>query len=233
MGGLDGKRILLVHPLGYRAEAAGGDVSRIANLMPPLGLAGIAAYLERRGMRASIVDCFAEPRAEPAIRERLLAERPAWIGFSCTTSSFLDGVRLAQLAKAALPGITSVFGGAHVSALRERVLERFPDVDLVVAGEGEETLAELGAFDEDWERMDCMHFLFVPRGMERARLEALFTEFYKRHYTRPRVLWGYATMLWKSPDSWRRFAGNLGSFWRFARTDRRLGEHEARAPGLR
>ena len=24
---------------------------------------------------------------------------------------------------------------------------------------------ELGTFDEDWEKMDCMHFLFVPKGM--------------------------------------------------------------------
>ena len=45
MKSLNEKSILLVHPLGYRAEDAGRDISRIANLMPPLGLASIAAYL--------------------------------------------------------------------------------------------------------------------------------------------------------------------------------------------
>ncbi len=87
-----------------------------------------------------------------------------------------------------------------------------------------ETIHELGSFDEDWEQMDCMHFLFVPQGMTRERLEVLFTEFYKRHYTRPKVLLGYAAMLWRSPDSWRRFAGNLGDFLRFARSSRRIAE---------
>ena len=29
-------------------------------------------------------------------------------------------------------------------------------------------------------------------------------------------------MLWRSPDSWKRFALNLGDFLRFARSSRRL-----------
>ena len=44
------KKVLLVHPLGYKMEAAGHDVSRIANIMPPLGLASIAAYLGKKNI---------------------------------------------------------------------------------------------------------------------------------------------------------------------------------------
>jgi anaerobic magnesium-protoporphyrin IX monomethyl ester cyclase len=79
---LNQNKILLVHPLGYRADAAGHDISRIANIMPPLGLASIAAYLEERGAKADIVDCYARPDSDRAIRDYLLAERPAFIGFS-------------------------------------------------------------------------------------------------------------------------------------------------------
>ncbi len=93
---LNPDRVLLVHPLGYRADAAPRDISRIANIMPPLGLASIAACLERRGIRADIVDCYARPDSDRAIRDHLLAERPAFIGLSCTTSSFLDGIRIAE-----------------------------------------------------------------------------------------------------------------------------------------
>ncbi len=142
---LDASRILLVHPLGYRAEEAGADISRVANLMPPLGLAMLAAYLERHGFSASIIDCFAHPFSDAAILERLRTERPAFIGLSCTTSSFLDGVRIAALAKAALPGIRTVFGGSHVSALKARLLEDYPAVDFIVVGEGEATLLELAS----------------------------------------------------------------------------------------
>ena len=47
MSKLNGHKILLVHPLGYNAAAAKNDISRAANIMPPLGLASLAAYLEQ------------------------------------------------------------------------------------------------------------------------------------------------------------------------------------------
>ena len=72
--------------------------------------------------------------------------------------------------------------------------------------------------------MDCMHFLFIPDGMTRDRLEKLYKLFYKKHFLRLKVLWQYVTMLWKSPDSWRRFARNIITFVRFAMTDKRKGK---------
>jgi anaerobic magnesium-protoporphyrin IX monomethyl ester cyclase len=140
---LKSNRILLVHPLGYKAESAGQDVSRLANIMPPLGLASIAAYLKRENMQADIVDCYAKPFSDRFIRDYLTEHAPSFIGFSCTTSSFLDGVRIARLAKSVLPGVKTVFGGPHVSALKTKILTDFPEVDFVAAGEGEEPLAEL------------------------------------------------------------------------------------------
>jgi radical SAM superfamily enzyme YgiQ (UPF0313 family) len=87
-----------------------------------------------------------------------------------------------------------------------------------------ETIRELGDFDEDWEKMDCMHFQFVTKGMTAARLEELYRNFYRSHFKRPGVWMGYAAMLWRSPDSWLRFARNMGDFLEFARTNRRLME---------
>ena len=139
----DYDNILLVHPLGYKKKAASRDVSRLANIMPPIGLASIAAYLDLQGISSGIIDCYAYPEYNTLIKRYLLEKRPAYIGFSCTTSSFLDGVRIAMLAKKILPGIKTVFGGAHVSALREKILEKFPVVDFCVTGEGEITLTEL------------------------------------------------------------------------------------------
>ncbi len=486
MSVLNAKTVLLVHPLGYQADGAGRDISRLANIMPPLGLASIAAYLEQQGVLVHIVDCYAHPDSDRRILELLRAERPAMIGLSCTTSSFHDGARLAAMARQELPAIRTVFGGAHVSALKEKILRDFSGVDFVVAGEGEETFYELvmaqgqgdtsipglvfrqrdgeivfsgyrekgidldtlpfpayeklagypdayrlpifnyprvpntscissrgcpyscsycdrsvfrssfrfnsaeylyahlsylrerfgirhvnfyddqftfnrnrveefcgmmsarplgmtfncavraehidsellrqmkgagcwmaslgietgdpqllaqhrqnadlemlagkirmikdagirtkgllmmglpgeseesirrsmkyvfslpiddfnlakftpfpgaplyatihdqGEFNEDWAKMDCMHFQFVPHGMSREQLERLFTEFYKRHFMRPQVLLGYLAMLWRSPDSWRRFVLNLGDFLRFARGSQRIAD--ARGP---
>jgi radical SAM superfamily enzyme YgiQ (UPF0313 family) len=87
-----------------------------------------------------------------------------------------------------------------------------------------ENILKFGSFEEDWPKMDCMHFLFIPAGMTRDRLEKLYKLFYKKHFLRPKVLWQYVTMLWKSPDSWRRFACNIITFVRFAMTDKRKGK---------
>ena len=138
----------------------------MANLMPPLGLASIAAYLDKQNIEGTIVDCFARPDSDRLIRENLLTLQPAWIGISCTTSSFLDGIRIAKLAKGILPGIRVVFGGAHVSAMKEKILEAFSDVDFVVVGEGEQTLAEL----------------LQTRGCEPETLPGLI-------WRRPKILW--------------------------------------------
>jgi coproporphyrinogen III oxidase-like Fe-S oxidoreductase len=81
---------------------------------------------------------------------------------------------------------------------------------------------ELGTFNEDWEKMDCMNFLFVPKGMTAELLEKLFIRFYRKHFMRPKMLFSYLTMIWRSPDSWKRFLTNLGGFLRFVRTDSRL-----------
>ena len=481
MDGLNGNNILLLHPLGYQVEAAKRDISRKANIMPPLGLASIAAYLDQAGFNSSILDCYAHPDADSRFVELLREQRPALLGISVTTASIHDGVRMAGLAKAELPELKVAVGGPHVSALKEQVLEFSELIDYAVIGEGEQTLLELaqlggaapeqvegvvwrrsdgsianngyrttalvldelpfpayeklagypdayklpifnypkapnsscissrgcpyscsycdrsvfrrtfrynsadylyrhlvylkdrfgirhinfyddqftfhrgrveefcrlmierplgmtfncavraehvdrellqlmkaagcwmvslgiesgdeellsqhrqnanldllaetirtikscgirtkgllmmglpgeneasirrsmeyvyslpiddfnlakftpfpgspiyenirelGSFDEDWPKMDCMHFQFVPHGMEKERLEKLFIEFYKNHFRRHRVLWGYLTMLWKSPDSWRRFLASAGQFIRFAVSNKRYG----------
>jgi len=87
-----------------------------------------------------------------------------------------------------------------------------------------QNIHELGEFDEDWEKMDCMHFQFIPKGMTKEQMEKLFQKFYKTHFMRPKVLLGYAAMVWRSPDSWLRFLENMGDFLRFARSNKRLGE---------
>jgi radical SAM superfamily enzyme YgiQ (UPF0313 family) len=130
----------LVHPLG---GVGSGDVTRLANIMPPIGLAGLAAWLERAGHHTTIVDGYADPKAIGRIRRVVNDEHPHLLGLSCTTASFLDGAGLAALAKTWRPGIRTVVGGPHVSALKEKSLEGFPAFDFGVVGEGEETLAEL------------------------------------------------------------------------------------------
>ena len=148
---LNQKKILLIHPLGYDIKNASSDISRIANMMPPLGLLGIASYLEQYDFSVNVIDCFAKPFiSNQLIKDYILEEKPLFAGFSCTTSSFLDAVKSAEIIKDINKDTKIIFGGPHVSAIKEKTLINFPVIDFLVIGEGEETTKELLTnFDSD------------------------------------------------------------------------------------
>lgn len=123
----------------------------------PLGLAYLAAYLERSGHEVRVLDALAQgiQRVEEGkdwlrfglgehdISECLTGFQPDVVGISCMfTVQAGDSHRCAEIAKKALPGAPVVFGGAHASAAPHLVL-RDNNVDIVVRGEGEITFAEL------------------------------------------------------------------------------------------
>ncbi|MFH2009822.1 MAG: radical SAM protein [bacterium] len=140
-------RVVLVHPAGSNWIPGKKDISAIANRMAPLGLLSIAAYLERQGHEVSLLDCLG-PKSVPDVETNarlVLAQRPDLVGFSCTTSSFLDGHEMATRIKTANPEIKTVFGAVHVSSLGGVLLERFSHIDSLCLGEGEQTMGELAA----------------------------------------------------------------------------------------
>jgi len=81
---------------------------------------------------------------------------------------------------------------------------------------------EHGAFHEDWERMNAMNFVFVPKGLTEEVLESYFHRLYSIFYSRPDVLRGIARMVLEEP----RFLRQLGSAaWVYLRSqlpDRRF-----------
>ena len=80
----------------------------------------------------------------------------------------------------------------------------------------------LGTFEENWEKMDCMQFLFIPKDLTKEKMEILFIDFYKSHFKRTKVLMGYVSMIWRSPDSWMRFIKDFAGFLKFAFTNKRM-----------
>ena len=138
-------RIVLVHPAGSNWVPGKKDITPTANRMAPLGLLSIAAYLERRGHVARVLDCLGpDAAADPQITvKRILAHGPDLLGVSATTSGFLDGYDLAERVKRLRPSVRIVFGGVHISALGAPLLDRFEHIDYLCLGEGEITLSDL------------------------------------------------------------------------------------------
>ena len=138
-------KIVLVHPTGSNWVPGQKDITPVANRMAPLGLLSMAAWLEKQQHRVHVYDCLGWDRTRPhaAIVKDILTLRPDLVGFSATTSGFLDGYDLASAIKQQNPEILTVFGGVHISALGAPLLENFPYIDYLCMGEGEATLAEL------------------------------------------------------------------------------------------
>jgi magnesium-protoporphyrin IX monomethyl ester (oxidative) cyclase len=138
-------KIVLVHPAGSNWVPGSKDVAAVANRMAPLGLLSIAAYLEHRGHQVVVHDCLG-PAAASGVHANVKAivrHDPDIVGFSATTSGFLDGYDLAAAIKSVRPEIHIIFGGVHISALGSALLDRFEHIDFLAMGEGEMTLAQL------------------------------------------------------------------------------------------
>ena len=97
------------------------------------------------GHTTSVCDCLG-PLAPGGLERNtdwVLETKPDLVGFSTTTSAFLDACDMAQQIKARRPEVKIIVGGAHPSAIGQLLLEHFPDIDYLCLGEGEETMADL------------------------------------------------------------------------------------------
>jgi magnesium-protoporphyrin IX monomethyl ester (oxidative) cyclase len=138
-------KIVLVQPRGSNWIPGQGDLSTVVNRMAPLGLLSLAAYLEQDGHEIVVYDGLG-PLAPPGIEqdiEQILSAAPDLVGFSATTSSFLDAADMARAIKEHEPSTITVVGGVFVTSMGAGLLDRFDGIDYLVFGEGEHTLREL------------------------------------------------------------------------------------------
>ncbi len=135
--------ILFIHPKGYNWLSKSFDITRVANIMLPQGILILASFLEKKGFKSDILDLYAHPREEREILKKVQEISPKFVGITSTTSSFFDGLRIASLIKENLKEIKIIFGGVHPTALYEKILKLYREIDFIVIGEGEETIKEI------------------------------------------------------------------------------------------
>lgn len=120
-----------------------GKFSSVGSFLPSLGLASLAAVARKSGFSVEIIDANLESLTLKDLTSLILKKKPAWVGVSATTLTIEAVGRLASFLKKGNPKITVVVGGAHITAVPKDTLKRYPQIDIGVLGEGEETLAEL------------------------------------------------------------------------------------------
>ncbi len=124
-------RIMLIYPrLAYQVHG----------LWAPLGPLIIATLLQDRGWEVTLEDASFDNDTR-RIKSRLVTEKPDVVAITVLTD-FLPATR--QILKTAKDiGAVTVLGGPHPTLLPEDTLNKMPDADYAVVGEGEVTFPEL------------------------------------------------------------------------------------------
>lgn len=131
-------KILLINPPLSGEELFARGSKDTASVIPPLGLAYLAAVLEDEGHFVRIIDGIA---TDTSIDEITAAVKDFDVaGITVLSTFFKRCVELVERIKS-VSDIPVIAGGAHATAMPLSLLEK--GVDYVVMGEGEDTIREL------------------------------------------------------------------------------------------
>ncbi len=122
-------KILLIQPSEERA-------------MIHLGLAYVAAALERRGDDVVVLDTGTAGGSEKVIARFMAEANPGAVGITAQTPYYSKALKASKLVRKLKPGCTVIMGGPHPSILTEDTLKE-PSIDIVVKGESDITIVEL------------------------------------------------------------------------------------------
>jgi anaerobic magnesium-protoporphyrin IX monomethyl ester cyclase len=131
------RRIVLINP---PAEVWGQGTRRLApilNTLPQIGIASLAAVMRREGIEPFIIDAQALGMTRQQVVRWAVSRKPAVVGLTGYTSSVESAASIAESLRQAIPGIVTVIGGPHVTAVPEKTMTTFPHFDYALVGEGE------------------------------------------------------------------------------------------------
>jgi len=121
-------------------------------LPPPYGILQLAAFIENKmkDVEVEVVDCQAMSLDWKGLEKRMESFNPDIVASSgFATCNVYVTARTMETAKKLKPEVLTVTGGQHFTAMAQESLEAYPEIDVIVRGEGEQTLVELvKAFSE-------------------------------------------------------------------------------------
>lgn len=126
-------RVLLINPFYPISETPS----------PPLGLACLAGALEQAGSRVKLLDCVVFPYSRNYLASMLRDFKPDLVGATAVTMTVDHALEALEAVKALNPSLTTVIGGPHATFCATDILQSCDQVDVVVCGEGENTLVAL------------------------------------------------------------------------------------------
>jgi anaerobic magnesium-protoporphyrin IX monomethyl ester cyclase len=118
-------------------------IPKSTGLLPPLGLGYLDAFLKKRNIKSKLVDCTGQGIPHTFIPQLIKELRPKFVGISAMTPFIHRASELADIIKETDKNCLIIIGGSHANALGKDLLIDGTSFDIVVRGEGEETLLEI------------------------------------------------------------------------------------------
>ncbi|MEA3223066.1 MAG: radical SAM protein [Thermodesulfobacteriota bacterium] len=110
---------------------------------PPLGVCYVASAFKATGAQVKIIDYIVSRYTKDKLRDEIDTFKPDIVGATSVTMNFPVAAGIIKTAKEHNPSIVTMMGGPHVTFDPVNTLLEYPEIDVLVIGEGESTLKEL------------------------------------------------------------------------------------------
>ncbi|MEW6200461.1 MAG: radical SAM protein [bacterium] len=108
--------------------------------LPHIGIGYLASNVDHQRTEVVVMDCPIEQMTIGELLKRLLQYNPDFVGFTAYTFQINEAAITAAAVKKVLPHATTLIGGYHATPVPVETLKKFPSFDVVIHGEGEQTL---------------------------------------------------------------------------------------------
>ena len=136
-------RVLFINPpVDFSVFYADMDLSDTKSSSPPIGILHLAAMARAYGYPVKVVDAHADGLSLPALLKLIADYQPKVVCLTAMTIMIDASAAIAKAIKAAFPEILTIVGGVHLTAEPTKTLERYPQFDCGVVGEGELVLID-------------------------------------------------------------------------------------------
>jgi anaerobic magnesium-protoporphyrin IX monomethyl ester cyclase len=116
----------------------------MAGKLAPLGLAYVAAALEKNGFSVEIYDNYLLGQPIETVKAEIGKRQPEIVGITCSSLTYSRCIDMAKAVKEAYSSCKVVVGGPHASYMPETLLQH-SEIDFVVVGEGEAAMVQLAS----------------------------------------------------------------------------------------
>lgn len=162
--------VLLINPPKYndknyiREGRCMQPTSSWGSFWMPLSIAYTAALLRKNGHKVKIIDCQAENHNKFYLINIVELFQPTLIIINTGFPSIKGDIHTISFLKQSLPNVSTVAIGMYPTLIREKMLEKFIDIDYAVIGEPEWVVTNLARSIESKKKLRTVNGLIYRNG---------------------------------------------------------------------